>query len=129
MEVNQLNGVALAFFGDSAYELMIRQHVLEQGLQQANQLHQASVRYVEAKAQAKIIQHWLHVSDCLTEEEINIYKRGRNHKANTKAKNASIGEYRQATGFEALMGWLFLSQQYDRFNQLVKNAIEIIEGE
>lgn len=129
MDVNQLNGVALAYLGDSAYELKIRQYVLEQGIRQANQLHRSSVQYVEAKAQAKVIQYWLHVSDCLSDEEINIYKRGRNHKANTKAKNASIGEYRQATGFEALMGWLYLSQRYDRFNQLVEDAIQIIEGE
>ena len=129
MDIKLLNGSALAYIGDCAYELKIRHHVINQGLTNPNMLHRASVKFVEARGQARIIQEWLHVSDFLSEEEISFYKRGRNHKANTKAKNASIGDYRQATGFEALMGWLYLSQQWERFEELVQDAIRIIEGD
>ena len=74
------------------------------------------------------MKHWLSDNTTLTPEEIQIYKRGRNYKTNTKAKNASIGDYRQATGFEALMGWLYLSNQHDRMNQLMQEAIQWIES-
>ncbi len=129
LQANLINGAALAYIGDGAYELKIRQHVINKGITHPNQLHRASIKFVEASGQALIMQRWIHQENFLTEEEIGYYKRGRNHKANTKAKNASIGDYRQATGFEALMGWLYLSGQLDRFDQLIDSAISIIEGE
>lgn len=125
---NILNGAALAYIGDAIYESYVRQHVLESGMTDPNRLHKASVKYVEAKGQAYVIQHWLHKDEnYLSEKEISIYKRGRNHKANTKAKNATIGEYRQATGFEALIGWLYLNEETKRLNELIQYAFDLIE--
>lgn len=129
MDAHLLNGSALAFLGDAAYETEVRLHVAYKGLTNPNDLHKACVPFVEAKGQALIMKTWLHDLDCLSEEEISYYKRGRNHKAQSKAKNASVGDYRQATGFEALMGWLYLSGKMERFQELVKSAIAIIEGE
>ncbi len=130
-EVNyqQLNGAALAYLGDAVYEIAIRHYILTTGHTNPNQLHKAAVKFVGAKGQAKIIRTWIDQDDILTEEEIAIYKRGRNHKANTKAKNASIQDYRQATGFEALMGWLYLSGETDRLETLIQAGIQLIEEE
>ena len=83
-------------------------------------------RYVEAKGQAYAMQ-CLRDQETLNEEELTIYKRGRNHKANTKAKNASIGDYRQATGFEALLGWLHLSGQSQRLEELIAQSLALID--
>lgn len=123
-----LNGAALAYMGDAVYELAIRRYVIEQGKTHPNRLHRAAIRYVSAQGQALVMQAWISQNDFLRPEEINIYKRGRNHKANTKAKNASIGDYRQATGFEALIGWLYLTGQASRLEELIKEAIQMIEG-
>lgn len=125
-QANLLNGAALAYIGDAIYEAYIRQHVLSQGWSQVNKLHRAAVPYVEAAGQSYVMQRWL-ATDQLSEEELGIYKRGRNHKANTKAKNASIADYRQATGFEALLGWLYLTDQSMRLEALVNQAIQWIE--
>lgn len=131
-KANLLNGAALAYIGDAVYEVFIRDYVISQGDTSPNKLHKAAVKYVSATNQAQVMQHWLSFDDFLTQEEIIMYKRGRNNKANTKAKNASIGDYRQATGFESLMGWLHLSEKNDRLNELMQAAIDYInerEGE
>lgn len=126
-DYQQLNGAALAFYGDAVYEMAIRGHLIEEGQTNPQRLHQLAVPFVEAKGQAKIMKYWLAQDDFLDETEIAVYKRGRNYKANTKAKNASIQDYRQATGFEALIGWLALSQQNERLNTLITMAIQFIE--
>lgn len=123
-----MNGATLAYIGDAVYEVAVRQHVLLSGETHPNQLHRLAIRFVEAAGQAQVMKHWLSDDTSLTPEEIQIYKRGRNYKTNTKAKNASIGDYRQATGFEALIGWLYLSNQHDRMNQLMQEAIQWIES-
>ncbi|WP_314063565.1 ribonuclease III domain-containing protein [uncultured Abiotrophia sp.] len=125
-QVDQLNGAALAYIGDAIYEVYVRQHVIASGLTQPNRLHRAATRYVEAKGQAYAMQ-CLRDQEILNEEELTIYKRGRNHKANTKAKNASIGDYRQATGFEALLGWLHLSGQSQRLEELIAQSLALID--
>lgn len=127
---SQLNGATLAYIGDAVYEIAVRRHVLNQGITHPNRLHQAAVRYVGAVGQAAVIQTWIKGDDVLTQDEITMYKRGRNNKANTKAKNASIGDYRQATGFESLLGWLSLTNQTQRLETLIEAAIQLIdEGE
>ena len=128
-EIQLLNGAALAYVGDAVYELAVRQHVIHAGKTQANQLHRAAIHYVSAIKQAQVMRAWLQADGLLTSEEIQIYKRGRNHKANTKAKNASIGDYRQATGFEALIGWLALTGQDQRVQALIQRAIEDLDQE
>lgn len=124
---NHLNGAALAYMGDAVYETAVRRHVMEKGITQPNRLHQAAVHYVGAIGQAKVIQTWIKEDNVLTADEITMYKRGRNNKANTKAKNASIGDYRQATGFESLIGWLALTNQTERLETLMQLAIQMID--
>lgn len=123
-----LNGSALAYVGDAVYEVRVRERVIQRGITQPNKLHRAAIKYVEAAGQAYVMKVFLAQPDLLTPQEIEYYKRGRNHKANTKAKNASIGDYRQATGFEALLGWLHLTHQTERLEALIMHAIELIEG-
>ena len=91
---------------------------------QVNKLHQRASRLVKASAQSAIIEK---LKDSLTEEEMAVYKRGRNAKSYTMAKNATMSDYRRATGFEALMGYLYLTEQWDRMLELIKTGIE--EGE
>ncbi|SDI38678.1 ribonuclease-3 family protein [Dolosicoccus paucivorans] len=122
-----LNGSALAYMGDAIYETYIRRHVLATGVTRVNQLHRKATKFVSASGQAKIMTYWLK-KDTLSEQELTLYKRGRNHRANTKAKNASIQDYRQATGFEALLGWLYLTDQTERLEELINQAIDYIEN-
>lgn len=126
-KANLLNGAALAYIGDAVYEVFVRDYVLSKGETSPNKLHKAAVKYVEARGQARVMQHWLSFDDYLTQEEITMYKRGRNNKANTKAKNASIGDYRQATGFESLVGWLHMSRKFDRLQVLLQAAVDYID--
>ena len=109
--------------GDAAYELVIRTMVVEKGNRQASQLHRLTTSYVKAQAQAAMIEA---LEPELTEEELAIYKRGRNAKSYTSAKNASILDYRKATGLEALIGYLYLSGREERVLFLIKEGISRI---
>lgn len=111
----------LAHVGDAIHEVVVRSIVLSKGNRQIEKVHKNTTRYVNAGAQAAMADILM---DILTEEELDIYKRGRNAKAYTKAKNASIGDYRKATGFEALMGYLYLSGKTERMVDLLHIAIE-----
>ena len=115
--------LTLAFIGDAVYEVVIRTVVVCEGNTQVNKLHKKSSTLVKAQTQAEIIKA---IMDELTDEEMAYYKRGRNAKSYTSAKNASIGDYRMATGFEALVGYLYLSNQSERMMQLVKKGIKLI---
>ncbi|MGM0126275.1 mini-ribonuclease 3 [Enterococcus sp. AZ194] len=119
----QLNGLALAYVGDAIYEIYIRDFLVEQGLTKPNQLHKTATHYVSAKAQAMLMQEIL-AQGMLSEEEELFYKRGRNAKSHTSAKNADITTYRVATGFEALMGYLHLTKQEERVKELVDWCIK-----
>lgn len=121
-----LNGLALAYIGDAVYELSVRKYLLEMGQTKPNQLHQYATQYVSAKAQAKIMRHYQE-NELLTEEEISYYKRGRNSKINTRAKNTDIQTYLQSTGFEALMGYLYLTKQETRLEELINQSIDFID--
>jgi len=103
------------------YELVIRTVVVERANRAANELHKRTVKYVQAGVQAAMIEA---VLPELTEDEVAVYKRGRNAKSNTSAKNASIQDYRKATGFEALMGYLYLNSQMDRLLYLVQSGVD-----
>ncbi len=121
LDIRGYSPLSLAFMGDSVYEIIIRTYVISQANRPANQLNRMKVKYVNAAAQAAIIDV---IMDKLTPEEEDIYKRGRNAKSYTSAKNASINDYRKATGFEALCGYLYLKGQMDRLLELVKYGIE-----
>lgn len=114
--------LTLAYLGDAVYELVIRSVVVERANRSANDLHKEAVKYVKAQAQAKIIEALL---ELLTEEELAVYKRGRNAKSYTMAKNATMSDYRKATGLEALMGFLYLSGQTKRLLFLIKQGIAL----
>ena len=124
-----INGLALAYMGDAAYEVFIRQHLMERGWTKPNDLHRRATQYVSAKAQARLMHIMLEQENFLLEEEIGIYKRGRNAKSHTTAKNADVATYRTSTGFEAVMGYLHLSQQHERLSELVQWCIDQVEGE
>ena len=111
INVNDYSPLTLAYIGDGIYEIVVRTIIVDEANRQVNKIHKASSQLVKAQSQAKMIHL---IMDMLTEEEKSIYKRGRNAKAVTRAKNASMSDYRVATGFEALMGWLYLSGQSDR---------------
>lgn len=117
-DYKQLNGLALAYVGDAVYEVYIRDYLVAQGQTKPNTLHKMATHYVSAKAQAFLIQEMLTAS-LLTEEELLIYKRGRNAKSHTSAKNADITTYRVATGFETLIGYLHLTDQLVRLEELI----------
>lgn len=116
--VEQLNGLTLAYMGDAIYESYIREYLLNQGIQKPNHLHKTATKYVSAKAQAMLMQAMLSDNNFLSEQEKNIYKRGRNAKSHTSAKNTDVMTYRIATGFEALMGYLYLQEQELRLKEL-----------
>lgn len=123
VDMKAYSPLTLAYIGDAAYELVIRTMVVEKGNRQASQLHRLTTSYVKAQAQAAMIEA-LELE--LTEEELAIYKRGRNAKSYTSAKNASILDYRKATGLEALIGYLYLSGREERVLFLIKEGISRI---
>lgn len=120
-----LNGLALAYMGDAVFDLAIREYLLNEGQTKPNQLHRYATQYVSAKAQALLMGNMLE-NDVLTEEEETYYKRGRNSKINTKAKNTDIQTYLHSTGFEALIGYLYLTNQSTRLNEIIEWCIEFI---
>ena len=115
--------LTLAYIGDAAYELVIRSIVVKKANCHPQKLHQKVTAKVSAKAQAKMIEALLPL---LTEEEASVYRRGRNSKPYTKAKNASMQEYLEATGFEALIGYLYLCREYDRMNELIAEGLKVL---
>ena len=127
-DYKQLNGLALAYVGDAVYEVYIRDYLVAQGQTRPNQLHHMATHYVSAKAQAALIQKMLD-EEILTEEEHDFYRRGRNSKSHTGAKNADVTTYRIATGFESLIGYLHLTQQKERLDELVDRCIKKVGEE
>ena len=126
-DVNLINGIALAFEGDAVYSMYIRRHLIFQGLTKPNQLHREATKYVSAKAQANLISLMLE-EGFLTEKEEDIYKRGRNANSHTKAKNTDIVTYRMSTGFEAVMGYLHMTEAIERLEEMIDWCIRKIEG-
>ena len=120
-----MSPLVLAYLGDTVYESYIREHIIRQNInRKVNNLHKLAIQYSKAKAQATIIHE---LEDELTEEEMKIFKRGRNQKSKKEKKNADIIDYKYATGFEALIGYLYLSEDKERLEYIVKKGIEIIE--
>ena len=126
INITDYSPLTLAYIGDGIYEIVIRTVIVDEANRQVNKIHKAASNLVKAGTQAKMIHY---IMDDLTDAELTIYKRGRNAKAVTRAKNASMSEYRTATGFEALMGWLYLSGQSDRMMDLIMLALKRFEME
>lgn len=126
MEQNGLlymNTTALAFMGDAVYETYVRSHLIGTGQLHGDKLHHAAVKYVCAESQARAIRHLL---DDLSEEEYTLVKRARNRRISTKPKNADPVEYKWATAFEALIGYLFLSGKKERMEVIINIAISVL---
>lgn len=115
--------LVLAYIGDAVYELLIRTKVINHGSMQVNKMHKKSASLVKAETQANIIKA---IQDDLTEEELAVYKRGRNAKSATTAKHATMIDYRMATGFEALVGYLYLQARHSRLLELIRDGLEKI---
>lgn len=116
-EVNpkQLSPLNLAFIGDCVYEMLVRETLVTDANRPVNDLHRESVKYVSAKAQTEAFNK---IKDILTEDEMTVFKRGRNAKVGHSPKSATEGEYHCATGVEALFGYLYLTNQLDRVKEL-----------
>lgn len=123
-DIRTYSPLTLAYIGDAIYELVIRTILVKKGNTQVNKLHKRASRLVKASAQSAMIEK---LKPYLTEEEMSVFKRGRNAKAATMAKNATMSDYRRATGFEALMGYLYLTEQWERMLELMKTGIREVE--
>ena len=119
-DINSYSPLTLAYIGDDFYDLIIRSIVVKRANRPANELHKMTVQYVKAQTQAEMAEALAAAEGVLTEKEADIYRRGRNAKSHTTAKNASVADYRRATGFEALIGYLYLTGQPERAILLVK---------
>lgn len=121
VDIKTYSPLTLAYIGDGIYDLLIRTLLVCKGNKQVQKLHKEASALVKAQAQSEMMEF---MEPLLTEEESNIYRRGRNAKSYTMAKNASMSDYRRATGFEALMGYLYLTNQNERMMALVKVGLD-----
>ena len=122
MNINCINVLALAYLGDAVYEVYIREKLINKGINNVDKLQTESVKYVSAKGQANILDKLIDNS-FLSDEEIEIVKRGRNYKRSSHPKNTDIITYKCSTGFEALIGYLYLTNK-DRLNEIL-NQIDV----
>lgn len=120
-DINAISMLGLAHIGDGVYELLTRTMLCMQGHTNVAQLHRLTVGYVNAPAQAKAVHK---IMENLSEEEIAVYKRGRNARVNSVPQKANIGEYHAATGLEALFGWLYLKGENERIDELFTKIME-----
>ena len=120
-DLRSYSPLTLAYIGDGVYELIIRTILVKKGNCPVNRLHKKASSLVKAGAQSAIMEV---IEEELTPEELSVYRRGRNAHSPTMAKHATMADYRRATGFEALMGYLYLTEQWERMLQLIKKGIE-----
>ena len=119
-EIKNLNPQILAFVGDSVYSLYIRNKLALDNNVKITELHSMTTNFVKAKGQSNFIEKLLPI---LSEEELSIYKRARNYKTTNIAKNSSVADYRRATGLEALIGFLYLTNNFERLNEILTNSV------
>lgn len=124
IDIRTYSPLTLAFLGDCVFEIVIRTVVVGRGNKQPGALHKEKAKIVNAATQARMIEA---LQEELTEDEVAIYRRGRNAKSYSSAKNASITDYRKATGLEALCGFLYLNGQMDRALYLIERGLEKLE--
>ncbi len=117
--MNNINVLALAYLGDSVYEVYIRSFLINKGIVNVNELQNEAIKYVSANGQAKFLDMLLD-ENFLTEDEIDIVKRGRNHKSHKAPKNTAVSVYKNATGFETLIGYLYLDNNIKRIEEIIK---------
>jgi mini-ribonuclease III len=120
-----LNGLTLAYIGDAYYELFIRRYLIDKKITNVNQLHKTAIKYTQGESQSKIVMAFIEYNE-LDEDELSLYKRGRNASGPGR-KNTDAKTYHQATGFESLIGGLYLEDK-DRCDALIIKAIKLIES-
>lgn len=119
-EARVKNAQVLAFIGDAVYSLYVRNYIALHNDGKSGELHKLSTKFVKAKSQSEVIEKLLPI---FTEAEMSVFKRGRNYKTQSVAKNSSVQEYHRATGFEAVLGYLYLSGQMERLNEILKMGV------
>lgn len=123
---NDYNPLVLAYIGDSLYDVYVRSRIIsEYGGLSAHKMHVKAIKYVQAHGQSEAVKY---IEAELSEDELAAYKRGRNTKSYTVPKNADVGEYRRATGFEALIGWLYVGGKTERMNELMEKSFNAVSG-
>jgi ribonuclease III family protein len=126
VDAKHLNSLALAYMGDSVFEIYVRRHLLQSGKVKPHHLHREGTKYVSAKAQCQILFQLMdHQS--LSDEEMAVVMRGRNAKSGTVPKNTDVQTYRYSTAFEALMGYLYLTGQEERLEELIARSFTLVE--
>ena len=123
LDIREYNIKTLAYMGDAIYELYVREYLVKNSREIASKLHRKAIKYVSAKAQEYIMNN---IYEYLNLEEKEIYKRGRNASANTVPKNTDVVVYKKATGFEAVIGYLYLTNQKRRLGDIIRKSIRII---
>ena len=122
MNTIEINIISLAYLGDAVYEVYIRDYLIKKGIAKVEELMKESIKYVSAKNQTRILNHLIQ-NEVLTDKEKDIINRGRNYKRNTHPKNTDIITYKLSTGFEALIGYLYLEEK-ERLNEIIKIILE-----
>lgn len=121
LEVNTMSPLTWAYVGDAVYELFIRMNLVNTKKSKPHMLHIESIKYVKAEAQANILKN---IYDNLTEDEKDIVRRGRNAENHHLPKNANVQEYMYATAYEALLGYLYLTKQTQRLQEILKISVD-----
>lgn len=123
MDLNLVNVITLAYIGDAVYEVYIREYLIKKGIAKVDELQREAVKYVSAKSQCKILDRLID-NDILNENELDIVKRGRNYKRTSHPKNTDIITYKMSSGFEALIGYLYLNNEKDRLDKIISYILE-----
>ena len=118
MNVDLINIMSLAYLGDAIYEVYVREYLLSKGIAKVEELQKEAIKYVSAKSQAKILTYLMD-NNLLSENELDIIRRGRNYKRSSHPKNTDIITYKMSSGFESLIGYLYLSNNKDRLNEII----------
>lgn len=124
ISAREYSPLALAYIGDGVYEVIIRTLVIGMGNAPVNKYHQTTKQFVQAKGQAAFYNH---IKEVLTEKELDIFKRGRNAKSSSSAKNTDILTYRHATGLETLIGYLYLDGEIERILEIMRYGLKKLE--
>ena len=126
-KLKKMNTTTLAYLGDAVFEVIVREKIVTDRPGDVDRAHHTAVRYVSASGQARAAKAMV-ASGFLTAEEVALYKKGRNHRAMSRPKHADPKEYKIATGFEALLGWLYLSDERERLREIAAEAVRIVDS-
>ena len=117
MNIDLINVISLAYLGDSVYEIYVREYLIKKGIAKVEDLQREAVKYVSAKSQSRILSYLMD-NNLLTESELDVVKRGRNYKRTSHPKNTDIITYKMSSGFEAMIGYLYINDK-NRLNEII----------